>query len=150
VGHHENTRAIHFGREILQLGRTVLHRKHSLGVVDVRAGLELEAWDRGRIYVDQTPRWMVGQRPHFVQYCRPPTRKSGDFKKACAIGSSSMRAQSTGGTTSAQRSRTWGEVADPRNPLGRRQGVNERIMLRGLLWRVDMMVILENNLDAWV
>jgi Asp-tRNA(Asn)/Glu-tRNA(Gln) amidotransferase A subunit family amidase len=41
-------------------------------------------------------------------------------------------------------------VSDPRNPHGGRQGVNERIMLRELLRRVDMMVILENRLDALV
>ncbi len=46
--------------------------------------------------------------------------------------------------------RNWEEVTDPRNPLGSRQGVNERIMLRELLRRVDMMVLLENRLDALV
>jgi amidase len=46
--------------------------------------------------------------------------------------------------------KNWEEVSDPRNPLGQRQGVNERIMLRELLRRVDMMVILENHLDALV
>jgi amidase len=46
--------------------------------------------------------------------------------------------------------RNWEELADPRNHLGGRQGVNERIMLRELLRRVDMMVILENRLDALV
>jgi amidase len=46
--------------------------------------------------------------------------------------------------------KNWEEIADPRNPFGRRQGVNERIMLRELLRRVDMMVILENRLDALV
>ena len=46
--------------------------------------------------------------------------------------------------------KNWEEVADPRNPHGVRQGVNERIMLRELLRRVDMMVILENHLDALV
>ncbi len=44
----------------------------------------------------------------------------------------------------------WEETADPRNKLGGRQGVPERIMLRELLRRVDMMVILENRLDALV
>jgi amidase len=44
----------------------------------------------------------------------------------------------------------WEEVADPRNPLSGRQGVNERIMLRELLRRADMMVILENKLDCLV
>jgi amidase len=46
--------------------------------------------------------------------------------------------------------KNWEEVVDPRNPLTGRQGVNERIMLRELLRRVDMMVILENKLDALV
>ena len=46
--------------------------------------------------------------------------------------------------------KNWEEVADPRNPLGGRQGVNERIMLRELLRHADMMVILENKLDALV
>jgi amidase len=46
--------------------------------------------------------------------------------------------------------KNWEEVTDPRNPLGGRQGVDERIMLRELLRRVDMMVLLENRLDAFV
>src|SRR5215510_13541897 len=46
--------------------------------------------------------------------------------------------------------KNWEEVADPRNPLGGRQGVDERIMLRELLRRVDMMVLIENRLDALV
>ena len=46
--------------------------------------------------------------------------------------------------------RNWEEVTDPRNPQGGRQGVDERIMLRELLRRVDMMVIAENRLDALV
>ena len=46
--------------------------------------------------------------------------------------------------------KNWEEITDPRNPLGGRQGVDERIMLRELLRRVDMMVIHENKLDALV
>ena len=46
--------------------------------------------------------------------------------------------------------KNWEEVADLRNPFTGRQGVNERIMLRELLRRVDMMVILENKLNALV
>jgi amidase len=46
--------------------------------------------------------------------------------------------------------RNWEEVTDPRNKLGGRQGVDERIMLRELLRRLDMMVLLENKLDAFV
>ncbi len=46
--------------------------------------------------------------------------------------------------------KNWEEVTDPRNPLGGRQGIDERIMLRELLRRLDMMVLLENRLDALV
>ena len=46
--------------------------------------------------------------------------------------------------------KNWEEVNDPRNPLGQRQGVDERIMLRELLRRVDMMVLIENRLDVLV
>src|SRR5262249_25795738 len=44
----------------------------------------------------------------------------------------------------------WEEIGDPRNRLDGRQGVNERIMLRELLRRVDVMVMRENHLDALV
>lgn len=46
--------------------------------------------------------------------------------------------------------KNWEETSDPRNALDGRQGVNERIMLRELLRRVDMMVMIENKLDAFV
>jgi amidase len=46
--------------------------------------------------------------------------------------------------------RNWEEVTDPRNPLGGRQGLDERVMLRELLRRLDMLVLLENRLDALV
>ena len=46
--------------------------------------------------------------------------------------------------------KNWEAVSDPRVALGGRQGVDERIMLRELLRRVDMMVILENRLDVLV
>ena len=46
--------------------------------------------------------------------------------------------------------KNWEEVDDPRNPLGGRQGVDERIMLRELLRRVDMKVMRENKIDAFV
>jgi amidase len=44
----------------------------------------------------------------------------------------------------------WDDLADMRNRPDGRQGVNERVMLRELLRRVDMMVIYENKLDALV
>jgi hypothetical protein len=46
--------------------------------------------------------------------------------------------------------KNWEEVTDMRNRLGGRQGIDERIMLRELLRRVDMMVLLENQLDVLV
>jgi amidase len=46
--------------------------------------------------------------------------------------------------------KNWEEVSDLRNPLDGRQGINERVMLRELLRRCDMMVMLENKLDALV
>ncbi|WP_164738544.1 amidase family protein [Aquabacter cavernae] len=46
--------------------------------------------------------------------------------------------------------RNWEDVTDIRNRFDQRQGVNERIMLRELLRRLDMMVIYENRLDALV
>src|SRR5215471_3217739 len=46
--------------------------------------------------------------------------------------------------------KNWEVVTEPRNTLGGRQGVDERIMLRELLRRLDMMVMLENRLDAFV
>ncbi len=46
--------------------------------------------------------------------------------------------------------RNWEEVLDPRNKLGGRQGLDERVMLRELLRRLDMLVMLENRLDALV
>jgi amidase len=46
--------------------------------------------------------------------------------------------------------KNWEEVSDLRNPLTGRQGINERVMLRELLRRCDMMVMMENKLEALV
>lgn len=46
--------------------------------------------------------------------------------------------------------RNWEEVEDMRSPLGERQGVAERLMLRELLRRVEMKVIQDNKLDVVV
>jgi len=46
--------------------------------------------------------------------------------------------------------KNWEEVEDMRSPLGERQGVAERLMLRELLRRVEMKVIQENHLDVVV
>jgi Asp-tRNA(Asn)/Glu-tRNA(Gln) amidotransferase A subunit family amidase len=44
----------------------------------------------------------------------------------------------------------WDEIADLRHPPGERQPTTDRIMLRELLRRADMMVLLENRLDVLV
>jgi amidase len=44
----------------------------------------------------------------------------------------------------------WAELEDMRNPLGQRQGIDEHIMMRELLRRVEMKVIMENHLDLVV
>jgi amidase len=46
--------------------------------------------------------------------------------------------------------KNWEEMDDMRNALGDRQGVDEHIMMRELLRRVEMKVISENHLDAVV
>ena len=95
-----------------------------------------------------------------------PTRSVSTFRNICRVGPTTGRPRaspnlSPTGLSLNARSKFWGddqraafknweEVTDPRNPLSGRQGVNERIMLRELLRRADMMVILENKLDALV
>ena len=91
-------------------------------------------------------------RFHIKQYL---TRRAADWQAA------GFRETLIDWQTLNQRSKFWGddqrsafknweETNDPRNSLGGRQGVDERIMLRELLRRVDMMVILENKLDVLV
>jgi amidase len=91
-------------------------------------------------------------RFHIPQYL---TRRAADWKakgfSESLVDFSALNARSKfWGDDQRAAFKNWEEVVDPRNPHGSRQGVNERIMLRELLRRVDMMVILENKLDALV
>jgi hypothetical protein len=91
-------------------------------------------------------------RFHIPQYL---TRRAADWKakgfKETVVDFPTLNARSKfWGDDQRAAFKNWEEVTDPRNPHGGRQGVNERIMLRELLRRVDMMVILENKLDALV
>jgi amidase len=91
-------------------------------------------------------------RFHIPQYL---TRRAADWKaRGCTetlVDFPALNARSKfWGDDQRAAFKNWEEVTDPRNPLEQRQGVNERIMLRELLRRVDMMVILENHLDALV
>ena len=91
-------------------------------------------------------------RFHITQYL---TRRAADWKtkgfSETLTGWAELNARSKyWGDDQRAAFKNWEEVADPRNPHSGRQGVNERIMLRELLRRADMMVILENKLDALV
>jgi amidase len=91
-------------------------------------------------------------RFHIPQYL---TRRAADWRRLgfteTIAGFPELNARSKfWGDDQRSAFKNWEEVADPRNVLGGRQGVDERIMLRELLRRVDMMVILENRLDALV
>jgi len=46
--------------------------------------------------------------------------------------------------------KNWEEMDDMRNTLGERQGIDEHIMIRELLRRLEMKVLYENHLDAVV
>src|SRR3546814_19127751 len=55
-------RAAELGGKVLQLGQSVTHRKHGLGVVDVDAGGEREGGDGGGEHVDEAERRMIGHQ----------------------------------------------------------------------------------------
>lgn len=91
-------------------------------------------------------------RFHIPQYL---TRRAADwkakgFKETLTDFAELNRRSKFWGDDQRSAFKNWEEIGDPRNPLNGRQGVNERIMLRELLRRADMMVILENKLDALV
>ena len=91
-------------------------------------------------------------RFHISQYLsrRAEDWKARGFSKSLADWASLNARSKFWGDDQRAAFKNWEEVTDPRNPLNGRQGVNERIMLRELLRRADMMVILENKLDALV
>ena len=91
-------------------------------------------------------------RFHFVQYA---SRRADDWKKLgfteTLVDFPTLNARSKfWGDDQRAAFRNWEEVEDMRNPLSDRQGINERIMLRELLRRVEMMVMYENKLDVVV
>jgi len=91
-------------------------------------------------------------RFHISQYLmrRAEDWKAKGFKETLADWAALNARSKFWGDDQRAAFKNWEEVTDPRNPLDGRQGVNERIMLRELLRRADMMVILENKLDALV
>jgi amidase len=91
-------------------------------------------------------------RFHFVQYAQ---RRAADWKARgfteTLVDFPTLNARSKfWGDDQRAGFQNWEDIEDIRNPLNERQGINERIMLRELLRRVDQMVIQENHLDALV
>ena len=91
-------------------------------------------------------------RFHFVQYA---SRRAADWKQRGFVENlvdfPSLNARSKfWGDDQRSAFKNWEDISDIRNPLTGRQGINERIMLRELLRRVDQMVINENHLDVLV
>jgi Asp-tRNA(Asn)/Glu-tRNA(Gln) amidotransferase A subunit family amidase len=91
-------------------------------------------------------------RFHFVQYAQ---RRAADWKAKgfteTLVDFPTLNARSKfWGDDQRAGFKNWEEIEDIRNPLNERQGINERIMLRELLRRVDQMVIQENHLDVLV
>ena len=92
-------------------------------------------------------------RFHIVQYA---SRRAADWKARgfteTLVDFPTLNARSKfWGDDQRAAFKNWEEIEDIRNtPLGGRQGIDERIMLRELLRRVDQMVINENHLDALV
>jgi Asp-tRNA(Asn)/Glu-tRNA(Gln) amidotransferase A subunit family amidase len=91
-------------------------------------------------------------RFHFVQYA---TRRAADWKargfRETLVDFPTLNARSKfWGDDQRAAFKNWEETDDIRNPVNERQGIDERIMLRELLRRVDQMVIYENHLDALV
>jgi Asp-tRNA(Asn)/Glu-tRNA(Gln) amidotransferase A subunit family amidase len=94
----------------------------------------------------------MGFRFHIAQYLgrRGDDWKALGFEEGLTDFAALNRRSKFWGDDQRASFRNWEEVADMRNPLDERQGANERIMLREVLRRADMMVIYENKLDALV
>lgn len=89
---------------------------------------------------------------HFNQYA---SRRAADWKERgfteTLIDFPALNARSKfWGDDQRAAFKNWEEMDDMRNTLGERQGIDEHIMIRELLRRVEMKVIYENHLDAVV
>ena len=89
---------------------------------------------------------------HFNQYA---SRRAADWKERgfaeTLIDFPALNARSKfWGDDERAAFKNWEEMEDMRQPLGERQGIDEHIMIRELLRRVEMKVVYENHLDAIV
>ena len=91
-------------------------------------------------------------RYHFVQHA---SRRAADWKERgfteTLVDFPTLNARSKfWGDDQRAAFKNWEAITDIRNPLGERQGIDERVRLRELLRRVDLKVILGNHLDVLV
>ena len=91
-------------------------------------------------------------RFHFVQYA---SRRAADWKARgfteTLVDFPTLNARSKfWGDDQRAAFKNWEELDDIRNPVGQRQGINERTQMRELLRRVEMKVMQENHLDVLV
>ncbi len=89
---------------------------------------------------------------HFNQYA---SRRAADWKERgfteTLIDFPALNARSKfWGDDERAAFKNWEDMTDMRQPLGDRQGIDEHIMIRELLRRVEMKVMYENHLDAVV
>ena len=89
---------------------------------------------------------------HFNQYA---SRRAADWKERgfteTLIDFPALNARSKfWGDDQRASFKNWEEIEDMRNKLGERQGIDEHIMIRELLRRLEMKVMYENRLDAVV
>jgi len=103
-------------------------------------------------FMQQVPDESLTFRFHFVQYA---SRRAADWAargfKETLVDFPALNARSKfWGDDQRAAFKNWEEVENIRRPLGEPQGIDERLLLRELLRRVEMKVMQENNLDVVV
>ena len=103
-------------------------------------------------FMQQVPDESLTFRFHFVQYA---SRRAADWAargfKETLVDFPALNARSKfWGDDQRAAFKNWEEVENIRRPLGEPQGIDERLLLRELLRRVEMKVMQENRLDVVV
>ncbi len=103
-------------------------------------------------FMQQVPDESLTFKFHFTQYA---SRRAADWASRgfteTLVDFPTLNARSKfWGDDQRAAFKNWEEVENIRRPLGEDQGIDERILLRELLRRVEMKVIQENHLDVVV
>jgi amidase len=103
-------------------------------------------------FMQQVPEESLTFKFHFTQYA---SRRAADWAARgfteTLVDFPTLNARSKfWGDDQRAAFKNWEEVENIRRPLGEAQGIDERILLRELLRRVEMKVMLENHLDVVV